>query len=190
MRDPGHGPTAWPQLMPVAWKVAPARWPFERLDVMVVQNFAPSAHPAGWRSLPDGLSPRRLVLLRLDPKAHGNALGIGRADIITADLYQAIDVDATYRAALAVGALRAVKIPLVAGSDRDAIGLALVSSRPRDPAHARVVIRRDWTRAQHFLISESLWHGPVTDALERRGSFAPPAFDHDEQFLWPLRDPD
>lgn len=65
-----------------------------------------------------------IVALNLTDESHGNAIGVGQADVITRKLYEKIDLQATYNNVITSTFLSKGKIPLVAENDRTAIGIA------------------------------------------------------------------
>lgn len=68
---------------------------------------------------------RRLAVLDLSDGSHGNAIGVGLADITTRKLVEQIDWKATYENVITSGFLSRGFLPLVAESDRRAVALAL-----------------------------------------------------------------
>ena len=79
---------------------------------------------------------RTLALFSLTPDSHGNALGVGYADLIPQRLREAVDMEATYMNALSSGALRSARMPLTLESDRRVVETAL--GLVPDPLKARV----------------------------------------------------
>jgi hypothetical protein len=70
---------------------------------------------------------RRIFVRDLTPETHGNAIGIGLADMATSRLVRNIDYQATYINALTSLTPQTVKIPMHFESDREAIEQALTS---------------------------------------------------------------
>ena len=68
---------------------------------------------------------RILVVLELTPHSHGNATGIGMADLTTRRVIDSIDWEATYLNALTSGVLRSARMPIPIENDRLAIETAL-----------------------------------------------------------------
>ena len=67
----------------------------------------------------------RVVILDLSERSHGNANGMGLADITTYRLFQKIDFPATYLNSLTSGMVQRTMMPVVCDSDRSAIALAI-----------------------------------------------------------------
>ena len=78
---------------------------------------------------PEPESPRieRIAVLALDPSSHGNAQGVGFADLITERLYREIDLKKTYMNILTSTYVQRGMIPIIGGSDRETIEKAIYS---------------------------------------------------------------
>lgn len=70
---------------------------------------------------------RRIFVRDLTPETHGNAIGIGLADVTTSRLVRGIDYHATYVNALTSLTPQTAKIPMYFDSDREAIEQVLAS---------------------------------------------------------------
>ncbi|HYE05187.1 MAG TPA: hypothetical protein VEL07_06630 [Planctomycetota bacterium] len=104
----------------------------------------------------DGPDIGRIVVLGLTEATHGNAAGIGFADIITQAAFDAVDRRTTWTNVLTSGSLNGGKIPLAMPSEREAI-LAAASCVPGvDARDARIVRIRDTLRLDHLAVSENL----------------------------------
>jgi hypothetical protein len=80
----------------------------------------------GIRGVPDkGLKARYIVVLDLAEESHGNANGVGLADITTERLKSKIDYQATLKNVLTTSFLDRAKLPVVLSSDREAIETAV-----------------------------------------------------------------
>lgn len=78
---------------------------------------------------PEPEAPRiqRVAVLGLDPHSHGNAQGVGLADLITERLFHEIDLKKTYMNTLTSTYVQRGMIPVIGGSDRETIEKALYS---------------------------------------------------------------
>jgi hypothetical protein len=76
---------------------------------------------------PEPETPRikRIVVLSLSDKSHGNAVGIGLADICSRRLVNKIDFETTYINTITATFVERARIPLTAETDRDAMEIAL-----------------------------------------------------------------
>ena len=80
---------------------------------------------------------RILIVLDLTPHSHGNATGIGMADLTTRRVIGQIDWDATYMNVFTSGVLRSARMPIPLENDREAVEAAL--ARVPVPAKVRMV---------------------------------------------------
>ena len=100
---------------------------------------------------------RRIFVRQLTPETHGNAIGIGLADITTTRLVRAMDHRATGINALTALTPQSAKIPIHFDTDREAIAMALTSLALPDPRAARTVRIADTLSLSEMEISEPLW---------------------------------
>jgi len=82
---------------------------------------------------------RRIFVRDLTPETHGNAIGIGFADLTTTRLVQAMDKRVTYINALTSLTPNGVKIPIHFDTDRECLSHALASLAIPDTGKAKVV---------------------------------------------------
>jgi hypothetical protein len=127
-----------PELLRTAISLCPGI-PLESADLLIVDEIGKDISGIGMDPLVTGrgkspdleeglkFSAARLVALSLTGGSGGNATGIGHADVTTKRLVASIDHEATYRNVLTSGALHRARIPLVAGSDREAVEMAIES---------------------------------------------------------------
>jgi hypothetical protein len=141
---------------------------FDRLDVLVIDEIGKNISGSGFdpnvsgrnnRFIPwSGPEINKIVLLDLTEESHGNACGMGLADIITAGLYGKVDLEATYTNAVTAAYLDSASIPVVMNSDREAIRLAVRTVVPgREPDACRLVRIKNTNELTNILVSKSLW---------------------------------
>jgi hypothetical protein len=145
-----------------------ARIPFKDIDVLIVEEFGKNISGVGMDTnvtgrfwLPGEQDPRaskikRIVVLDLTEETHGNAIGIGLADVITKRLSSKIDPDKTYVNCLTQASVETGKIPIVLPNDRDAISIAIRTSGPIEPEKAKVVRIKNTLELEKLSISENL----------------------------------
>ena len=119
-----------------------AKLPCPELDLLVIEEMGKRHSGTGmdphvigrWRIFgePEPESPRiqRIAVLGLDPSSHGNAQGVGLAELITERLFKAIDLKNTYMNTLTSTYVQRGMIPIIGGDDRETIMKAL-NSIPR-----------------------------------------------------------
>jgi hypothetical protein len=140
------------------------RLPFDDLDILIVDEMGKNISGGGmdpnvygfWRRdggprIPDY---RTLIVLDLTAQSHGNAVGIGMADLITRHLADKINWEITYKNAITSGVFRAARMPLVASDDRNAIELA-VQALPHT-AQIRIARIVNTLELQTFWVSSAL----------------------------------
>jgi hypothetical protein len=156
-----------PRLLEEARELMP-RLPVQRLDVLIVDQIGKNISGTGmdpniigriWLpgiKEPDSPTVDRIVVLNLTEETHGNANGIGLADITTRRLVDGIDYKATYANVLTTTFLNRAYIPVVAESDKEAIEMALDVLRTDAPQTARVLRIRSSLELENIWASESL----------------------------------
>jgi hypothetical protein len=92
----------------------------------------------------------------LTAKSHGNALGVGLADVISRRLYDKIDFRSTLENAYTSSFLSRAKVPIVAESDQQAVDIALRSSGAVAQGQERIMRIRDTLHLEEIYVSEKL----------------------------------
>ncbi len=102
------------------------RLPVDEVDVLLIDRMGKNISGVGIdpnvtgrigvNGEDDAESPRvgAMMVCDLTDQSHGNAIGVGLADVITRRLHAKIDRDATYANVLTSGFLERGKIPIVA----------------------------------------------------------------------------
>ncbi len=146
-----------------------ARLPFKQIDVLIVEAMGKNFSGTGMDTNVIGklavagqsmeLDPLIMAIVTLDLSdgSHGNAAGLGLADVVTARLAKKIDWQATYMNALTASqvSLWRNKLPPIAATDRDAIGFAFLNVGQPDPQAVRAV------RIRSTLHLSDLWLSPA-----------------------------
>ncbi len=143
-------------------KVLQPSIPFDDLDLLIVQEMGKNISGTGmdtniigmWRRNGGPREPdfRVLAVLDLTAGSHGNASGVGLADLIPERLRAKIDWHATYTNCLTAGNFAAAKQPVTLSTDREVIETGLLG---KDAESARVV----WI--QNTLELDTLWLSPA-----------------------------
>lgn len=151
------------EFLKTAWTLLP-KLPIEDLDILIVDEMGKNVSGAGmdpnvigfWRREGGPRKPdfRILVVLDLTPHSHGNATGIGMADLTTRRVIDQIDWTATYLNAFTSGVLRSARMPIPVENDRIAIKTAL--TRSPDPASVRMVRIVNTGELETFWASEAV----------------------------------
>ena len=168
--------------------------PFSDLDLLIVQEMGKNISGTGmdtniigmWRRNGGPREPdfRVLAVLDLTAGSHGNASGVGLADLIPESLRAKIDWHATYTNCLTAGSFAAAKQPAVLPTDREVIETGLMG---KDAEKARVV----WI--QNTLELDTLWLSPAllgeagdNPSLTQIGSVQSIQFDEAGAFRAPV----
>ena len=146
------------------------RVPFEEFDILIVDEMGKNISGTGmdtniigfWRRFGGDRIPdyRTLIVRDLTPESHGNAMGIGFADLTTRRLVDKIDFKPTYTNGITSGTWAIVRIPITLDNDEDCIRTALekhVSGQPR------VIRVKNTLELEELYISENM-----TDAVKSR----------------------
>lgn len=150
-----------PQLLEKARASLP-RIPFDELDVLIIGEMGKDISGTGMDTNVIGKYRRNwgeaipnyrcIVVLDLTDASHGNATGVGFADIITQQLYDKIDLDATRLNCLTARNFNGAKIPMIAEDEAQAINWALQGLGK----NARVVYVNSTLDLETIWVSEAL----------------------------------
>src|SRR4029079_11000374 len=112
----------------------------------------------GVRGQPDQAVPviKSIVVTDLTDESHGNAIGIGLADVVTQRLYDKVDRAETYRNVVTSSFLERAKIPIVAGSDREAFEIAVRGCGHIPSGRERFVRIRDTLHLEEMYVSGTI----------------------------------
>ena len=145
------------------------RLPFEQLDILVVDELGKNISGCGMDTNvlgrmripgePDAPPHIRVVVaLDMTPESHGNAAGVGLADLITARLARKIDIGATYINGLTsgLGGLQRSALPIILPTAGDAIAAALHCCARPDTGAVRVARIRNTLTTHDLLVSTAL----------------------------------
>jgi hypothetical protein len=137
--------------------------PFDPIDVLVIDTIGKNISGTGMDPNVIGMHRRiggapertieRIVALDLSDESHGNANGVGMADIITERLRARIDWHATYTNALTANFLTGIKLPLACPSGQAAVALA---ARAFEDETIRVVRIADTAHLEYLWVSRAL----------------------------------
>lgn len=142
--------------------------PFDDLDVLVVNRMGKDISGTGMDTNvigrfnvlgadePTTPSIKRIVVRGLTEETHGNAHGIGLADVTTRSVADQLDLEQMYTNALTSGSLSRDKLPLVFPNDELAIKAALTTIGASDPETVRIAWIEDTLHLSAFRVSEAL----------------------------------
>ncbi|WP_436930829.1 DUF362 domain-containing protein [Halosimplex halobium] len=152
--------------------------PFDDIDVLVLDRQGKDISGQGMDTNVIGRRPfaiqepepdtpdiKRIYTRGLTETTHGNAMGMGSADFVHADLLAGIDMPTTLINALTASTTRGVRLPPAVETDRAGLTAALSTIGIVDPETVRVVRAPDTMHLQHLYASPAL----VDEARERDG---------------------
>lgn len=140
---------------------------FDDIDVLIIEKMGKEISGAGLDPNITGRNCRgvtgfdrpkvqKIVVLDLTDMTHGNATGLGVADVITHKLYSRIDFSVTYANVIASAYLDGGYIPIVMPDEQAAIALA-VKTLPRiRSTDARIVRIQDTLHLSKIEVSDAL----------------------------------
>lgn len=98
----------------------------------------------------------KMVLLDLTERSHGNANGIGTADIVSKRLVEKMNLEQTYPNALTSTVTGPVKIPLTLDNDYDVIRAAVKTCNAINLNKTRIVRLKNTLSLSEFWVSEAI----------------------------------
>ncbi|MBO0858026.1 MAG: DUF2088 domain-containing protein [Chloracidobacterium sp.] len=136
--------------------------PFERIDALIIDEMGKNISGSGMDpniiGRRDGINPRqeaRAIYVRsLTPETHGNAIGVGMADVVSNRLAHEIDKVSTYTNALAAMNPGSVRIPMSFANDAECLAASLRLAGA-DTSEARIVRVRNTLALDRFVASST-----------------------------------
>jgi hypothetical protein len=156
-----------PELLATAAAHMP-RLPVRRLDLLVVDRMGKDISGVGidtniigrmyirGEEEPDSPEISTIVVDDLTEGSHGNAAGMGLADLTTRRFFRKIDFAATNINVATSGFLLRAKLPMVAENAAQAVEWALHSCGPREPGAERVIRIRDTLHLAEIYVSSAV----------------------------------
>jgi hypothetical protein len=96
-----------------------------------------------------------LVALSLTEVSHGNAEGVGAADVITMELARSINLGITYTNSITCGVLCGSRMPLIANNDYDALQIAYCGCADVTPQNIKIARIKNTARLEEIELSET-----------------------------------
>jgi hypothetical protein len=157
-------PSEEPALLETARANMP-RLPVDHLDVLMVDEIGKSISGLGMdpniigrlkiRGQPEPEKPdiRAITIHDLSSGSHGNAIGMGLADVATRRFFDKVNFQATYANVLTTTFLERAKVPIIAETDCRAVEIAIAACGLSDPADARIIRIRNTLRLEEMQVS-------------------------------------
>ena len=162
-----------------------ARLPFEDLDGLIVDEIGKNVSGSGMDTnvigKKEGLTRPRIgaIYVRgLTEGTHGNALGLGNADIMPRSLLGHVDLNSTYMNAFTSKRLAICKVPMLVENELQALQVLLNFRAEEDPSSLRLAWIRNTSVLDEMWASEALLDEARADAnIEILSRPEPVAFD-------------
>jgi hypothetical protein len=156
-----------PELLEQARKNMP-KLPTDKLDVLIIDRMGKDISGVGidtnivgrikiqGEKEPEVPNIKMIVVTDLTAASHGNATGIGLADITTQRLFEKIDFPATYMNTVTSAFLERGKLPIVAETGKIALDYALVACGPTPPEQKKIIRIRDTLHLDELYVSQAV----------------------------------
>jgi hypothetical protein len=164
---PGEIPTRERELLKFSKSLMP-KLPVEDIDVLIVDEIGKNYSGTGFDTNIIGrmrilgeeepASPRikYIIASDLSEPSHGNALGIGLADLTTRRFFDKIDMKAMNENVITSSFIQRGMIPMVIDNDLEAVRVALRCNWGVEPAKARIVRIPNTLQLRYAYVSEAL----------------------------------
>ncbi|MBI1397376.1 MAG: DUF2088 domain-containing protein [Betaproteobacteria bacterium] len=158
--------TREPELQAMAKTFMPKLF-FDEIDVLVIDEMGKNISGAGFDPNITGRNRRvvdwpakplvkKIAVLGLTRITHGNATGIGSADVITMRVYKELDIPSTYANIITSTNLDGGAIPIIMNTDRDAVSLAVKTVVRVKPENCRIVRVRNTLHLGEIEVSAAM----------------------------------
>lgn len=157
-----------PELLRLAVDSMP-KLPADRIDILLVETMGKNLSGTGMdtniigrirvKGSPEPETPAigAIIVDDLSPESHGNALGMGLADIITRNLFDKVDFKAMYANVVTTTFLERGKTPIVADTLDQAFDIALRTAGGRPFEQLRVIRIANTLHLEEMLVSPALY---------------------------------
>lgn len=108
-----------------------------------------------------GLKVKRTCFLDLTDCSHGNANGMGLASVITARMFEKLDLNKIYMNSFTSTVLKSAMMPPVVVNDREAIQACIRTANRIDRDHVRMVRIKNTLHIGEIMLSESYYEDVV-----------------------------
>lgn len=139
------------------------RLPFDELDGLIVDEIGKNVSGAGMDTnvigKKDGLTRPQIgaIYVRgLTEGTHGNAVGLGNADIMPRSLLPHVDLNSTYMNAFTAKRLSICKVPMLVENELQALQVLLNFRAEEDPASLRLAWIRNTSMLDELWASQAL----------------------------------
>lgn len=151
------------------------RIPVDQADILIVGEIGKNISGAGMdtkvigrlgiigQAEPEKPHFSRIVVLDLTEESHGNACGIGLADLAPADLLPRIDIKATTLNSCSAKTPEAGRIPCLMENEYEVMAAAVETCGVTDPSEARIVYIQNTNLLGTMAVSKNLYDEALRD---------------------------
>jgi len=156
-----------PKLLEIARQNRP-RLPVDKFDVLIIDEMGKNISGVGMdtniigrlkiygQDEPPFPVIRSIIVCNLTEESHGNATGVGLADVITRKLYDKINFDITYKNIITSSFLERAKIPIISGNDNEALILALRNCGTVTSGNERIIRIKNTLHLNELYVSDKI----------------------------------
>ena len=143
--------------------------PVKNIDILIIQEMGKNISGTGMdTNIIGGIKDfkvgeyeppiiKKILVLDLTPETHGNALGIGIADMITRRLYEKIDLKATNMNTVTTTFLDRARIPIVFDTDKEALEVGLKTICNLPGIKPRIMIIQNTLKLDQLYVTKPIW---------------------------------
>ncbi len=144
------------------------RIPIEHADVLIIDEMGKDISGVGidpnvigrmrvpGQEEPSAPQFKSIAVFDLTDASHGNAIGVGLADVVTDKLARKIDYGVTYENVVTSSFLERGKLPVIAATDEEAVRIALRGAAVLDWNRARIVRIRNTLQPYRLMVSQAV----------------------------------
>jgi hypothetical protein len=156
-----------PKLLEIARQNRPS-FPVDKFDVLIIDKMGKNISGVGidtnivgrlkiyGQKEPSTPDIKSIVVADITDESHGNATGVGLADIITRRLFDKIDFSSTYKNIATSSFLERGKIPFITEHDVSALELALRNCGNATPGGERIIRIKDTLHLDELYVSNNI----------------------------------
>jgi hypothetical protein len=145
-----------------------ASLPVNEVDILIIDRMGKDISGAGidtniigrikitGQKEPDNPSVKAIIISDLTGESHGNATGVGLADVISRKLYDKIDFSSTYTNAITSSFLERAKIPVIADNDKMSLEIALRSCGYIKKGEEKIIRIQDTLHLDEIYVSQAV----------------------------------
>ena len=179
------------ELLKISKEVMPML-PLDELDVVIVREIGKNISGTGFDTNVIGRlyingekeiekpNIKKLVVFDISEESHGNALGIGLADITTKQLVNKINYKDMFANAITCTFLNRAKIPITADTEKKAIEIAVKTCWKLEQSNLKLLIMKNTLDLEYLYVSKAAWE-EIKDSkkIEACGDWEKLSFNHD-----------